>query len=402
MSDDSSNKNVSNNNSNNSQFNNNDEINSINLKDNTQKDADDEEDKEEQDGETYLISDISSGNTLKLVNIKTGGTSEVTITNDTKFSKISASSISKGDIVSIVKSDDKKSAKNIKLSDELWKTNNVSGVEIDTSSNKININGNKFNYNKNTVFSYKDRNINPSDILEIDHVSVSGLDTDVWYVSVVKYHGFISVNNKNKVESGTIQIDKNQALNLNNINRIPVSEGAHSVIVQGSNIETYTADIFVVASEQFDVDLTEAQTKTSVLVVKTNVEDYKLFINDNLINDPLSPQVLPIGDYKIRVEKDGYKSWEDSINLTDSSKEITAQLEENTKYGSYKIMTKPAGADIYIDGKYIGISPVDYTMSYGDHKLLIKLDGYYDMEDVINLNAELKQYSTQLISSQPQ
>lgn len=65
---------------------------------------------------------------------------------------------------------------------------------------------------------------------------------------------------------------------------------------------------------------------------------------------------------------------------------LTAQA---TQGYSVKISSNAKGASLYVDGKYAGIVPGEFRMSFGKHTLKLTAPGYLDMEKIINVNAKL-------------
>ena len=66
-----------------------------------------------------------------------------------------------------------------------------------------------------------------------------------------------------------------------------------------------------------DEDKTEtSNTQTASLTVHSNVQGDKIYINGKLEGSSRLELDLPHGEYAIRIEKDGYQPYEDTINLT--------------------------------------------------------------------------------------
>ena len=58
-------------------------------------------------------------------------------------------------------------------------------------------------------------------------------------------------------------------------------------------------------------------------------------------------------------------------------------------YGSIAVTTSPAGADIYIDNVYKGLSPAVFEgVSNGDHVILIRLDEYQEMSKIVAVHGD--------------
>ncbi len=58
-------------------------------------------------------------------------------------------------------------------------------------------------------------------------------------------------------------------------------------------------------------------------------------------------------------------------------------------YGSIAVTTSPAGADIYIDNVYKGLSPAVFEgVSNGDHVILIRLDAYQEVSRIVTVRGD--------------
>ncbi|WFN35368.1 PEGA domain-containing protein [Methanogenium sp. S4BF] len=101
------------------------------------------------------------------------------------------------------------------------------------------------------------------------------------------------------------------------------------------------------------------------------------------------------GSYSIELRKDGYISWLGTLEV--KSSETTSISATLMPYkGNADISSTPAGATIYLDGTYAGISPrVISDIPTGKHTIALKLDGYYDW----NTEIEVVQGKTVTISA---
>lgn len=99
---------------------------------------------------------------------------------------------------------------------------------------------------------------------------------------------------------------------------------------------------------------------------------------------PVEISNLIPGTYTIRISKTGavdkYNDILDRVTISsgkESKKDYT--LSKVKVGGSIDVTTKPAGAYVYIDGVYEGISPIKVTgLSDGQHSLKVTLSGYPD------------------------
>lgn len=71
--------------------------------------------------------------------------------------------------------------------------------------------------------------------------------------------------------------------------------------------------------------------------------------------------------------------------------------------GKLQLESKPTGADIEIDGNFVGDTPSDVEVADGEHAVTVKKAGYKDWErklkvsagSSVHINAELEKIATQ-------
>ena len=86
---------------------------------------------------------------------------------------------------------------------------------------------------------------------------------------------------------------------------------------------------------------------------------------------------LKEGMHLIEAKKEGYRSQQRTINLSQQQRLDVAFAELAAIQGNLSVNYKPFGADVYIDGKKVGQSPRVFNgILVGNHKVEIKKDGY--------------------------
>lgn len=337
-----------------------------------------------------VLKDINSGSSFS---IKPDSDTEIL---DMNGKKSSLNNIFVGDIISAELDDNKEKVLKISYPNKYFYIgdkikSDLYSLKVSENKNEIICDSKTYKISEYTDIIYKDEHKSISDLTEVDKVILKGYDNTVYYIEILEFHGNINIKNTDKLENGRITIDNGEPLNISNNSIIPVTEGSHKILITGSNINDYYAEIFIVSGESFDIDLNDLQGKKCVLIIKTNVSDYKLYINDIEISDISSPQVVDEGQYTVRIEKDGYESWKQTINLSGSSYELKADLKEiAAEEVAFVITTYPAKADIYIDNEYIGKSPINITLPKGEYGFVAKLFGYNDIDRAISVDSNTK------------
>ncbi len=100
---------------------------------------------------------------------------------------------------------------------------------------------------------------------------------------------------------------------------------------------------------------------------------------------PISLKLLP-GMHSIRLKKDDYEEYTTSITLNPGdSKTISVTL--TPKFGYLMVYSTPTNAEVYVDGDYVGKTPLKgYKLSTGTHTIKLVRDGYEDYVKTVNIN----------------
>lgn len=76
---------------------------------------------------------------------------------------------------------------------------------------------------------------------------------------------------------------------------------------------------------------------------------------------PLRATTQP-GRRTVRIERDGYRTWERTVQVSPGeSLRIDARLEREVREGTLRFESSPSGAEVYVDGRYLGTTPIGQT-----------------------------------------
>jgi serine/threonine protein kinase len=133
---------------------------------------------------------------------------------------------------------------------------------------------------------------------------------------------------------------------------------------------------------------------TGSISLNSSPADAKWYIDSSYIGlTPGSKQKMMKGKYTIRVIKNGYKEWVETVEI-DSAKTITvtANLDKRVTTGSLSISSNPSGARCYVDNIYIRETPViNEKIIEGSHIVRIVQEGYTAGEKTIDVVPGKKQ-----------
>lgn len=73
--------------------------------------------------------------------------------------------------------------------------------------------------------------------------------------------------------------------------------------------------------------------------------------------------------------------------VTDTVLYMVGNAPPRQQYGSIDVSSSPAGADVYVDGQYIGTTPASYGTTTGNHDVRVSLSGYADYQTSVSVRA---------------
>lgn len=169
--------------------------------------------------------------------------------------------------------------------------------------------------------------------------------------------------------------------------RVLLTEGTYNVKVTGSNTMDITKQVNVVPDNPTVVDLSKIQVKTGVLNISSNVDGYKLYLNDKEQNTGESP-LLEYGTYTVKATKDGYKDFTSSVTIDSDTNTLNIKMKKSETGGTLNLNSVPSSAEIYIDGSYAGTGSVSRSVALGSYVVECKADGYNSDKKQINVSAD--------------
>ena len=253
--------------------------------------------------------------TISFYNLKNDTNSTVNVTDKTIFPKdVTMDTVAVGDIYTY-KFDKDENITEIKNCQKAWTVEDI-GVSINTSAKlvKFSDTSSKDNAEKSykyveglTSVSYKNQPKTLENISPLDYVKIKGYDNGkinrAYSIEILKSHGEIQFQNMDSISNAKVYINDKQ-YSMKSDSRVLLTEGTYNVKVTGSNTMDITKQVNVVPDNPTVIDLSKIQVKTGVLNITSNVDGYKLYLNDKEQNAGESP-LLEYGTYTVKATKDG-------------------------------------------------------------------------------------------------
>jgi hypothetical protein len=128
---------------------------------------------------------------------------------------------------------------------------------------------------------------------------------------------------------------------------------------------------------------------TGSLTVNANVEGANVFFDGNAVGEaPYQQGDLKPGSYQIRVEKEGFETFEEVVRITaGQGSQVRATLE--AVMASLRIESDVAGATVFLDREYLGTTPIETKgLQPGTYELTASADGYDMYAETVELARE--------------
>ena len=183
----------------------------------------------------------------------------------------------------------------------------------------------------------------------------------------------LTVNPKNAV----VTIDGNQqTVSTDGAYSAMLPYGSHTYKVEAGGYISKSGSFTISSSDMtpINVSLVSAMATVSVTCPTPAVS---LYVDKKSVGTIPWTGSLKEGMHLVEAKKEGYRSQQRTINLSQQQKLDVAFPELAAIQGNLSVNYKPFGADVYIDGKKVGQSPRVFNgIMVGSHKVEIKKDGY--------------------------
>lgn len=178
--------------------------------------------------------------------------------------------------------------------------------------------------------------------------------------------------------------------------KVEMEYGIHQLIVRAEGYETITQYIKVGQPyASLDIELEKSETdenrKDTDAIGKNPQEEYAYgTLSGNQTNKNETPS-----DNKGKEENKNNNKDKDKNNVsgndTDKKGDTTSGNDVTDTTGRYKVKIEgPKGAEVYLDGNYIGIAPVNFKKAPGSHEITLRKNGYKTRSYTIQIDKEKK------------
>ena len=157
-----------------------------------------------------------------------------------------------------------------------------------------------------------------------------------------------------------------------------LAEGSHTLKLEKQGYISITKNIVIQKGETLKLNetLQTVSSQKTFLIVKADQPDARIYIDDNLKNTGEHAESVIIGTtHTYKIECNLYHTETGTVTVNDK---MTVNKTLRPAFGYISISTSPEqGAKVFVDGDYIGVSPVKTDkLKSGSHTVMVMKDMY--------------------------
>jgi TolB-like protein len=138
------------------------------------------------------------------------------------------------------------------------------------------------------------------------------------------------------------------------------------------------------------------------LIVACQPVEAEVYLNGEFVGKANAKTTLRIDDlleglYPLELIAPGYKTWNDTLAVTPKSV-MTLNASLSPLPGTLYVNSQPVGAEVFLDGKAMGNTPVELkNVTEGEHRLKLDLANFYSWEEKVFVNSGQSTQSNALL-----
>lgn len=121
--------------------------------------------------------------------------------------------------------------------------------------------------------------------------------------------------------------------------------------------------------------IAELRQRVSTLDIRTNVEGARIVVRNVVVGKSPLPEPLKLvaGPAEIEIDAEGYFGAKKSVTLEGGAEQtVTFELFSRTTTGVLTVRASASAAEVLVDGKRIGIAPVELNVPKGTHRITVR------------------------------
>ena len=329
-----------------------------------------------------------------------------TVFTDKYGQPLTLDQIAEGDIVDVNFLKSKKRLASLALSSESWVSENISRYQFDATAHNVTIGTSTYKITEDTKIFSNGKEVDLMDINNVDVLKFQGIDSTVYSIVVDKGHGYLRLSGDAAFIGGWIEVGGTIIRPITEDMLLTVPEGSYQVSVSTKG-GSGTKNVVIRRNEESLVDVGDIELEETLygqVIFSLTPSSAKLYVDGSLVNTN-APVILEYGIHQLIARAEGFDTITSYLKVAEESAAINIELEETanndddedevTVSGSNAITSyyqvhidAPEGVEVYLDGNYVGVSPVSFRKAAGEHVITLRLSGYETRSYTIQVDEE--------------
>lgn len=337
-----------------------------------------------------------------------------TYVKDKHDGPMTISQVEPGDVVDVTFLKGKKRLASIKQSPQAWVYDEIENYDFGGPNKTASIGSTTYSLPDDVVVLSEGRRSEVMDVVAQDVVSVSGIDHKIYSISVERGHGYLRLKNDQALIGGWIEVGNSVIREITEDMLLVVPEGSYQVLLSHNGVSA-TKDVIIERNKEVVLDVSDLEipeSRTGRILFSVTPDTAKVSIDGKVVDISKAVE-LPYGIHQIHLEAKGYDSLTRYIQVGSEYATISFEMEEereeerrtvsnntiddyqpaepvqkedtlsslsqnalSAKGGDRVYIDSPKNVEVYLDGNYIGISPVSFGKTVGSHTITLRKSGY--------------------------
>lgn len=318
---------------------------------------------------------------------------------------MSMTQVRAGDIVDVTFLKSKKRLVSMQISPQAWIYDNVENYDLGGINKTASIGSGTYSLPDDVVVLSEGKRTEVMDIVQRDVLTIGGIGHEIYSIRIEKGHGYLRLANGQALVGGWIEVGNTVIQQISENMLLAVPEGSYQVMLTNGNASC-VKDIVIERNKEVILDVGDLEIlkdKTGKILFSIVPDTAQVRVDRELV-DTSGEVELAYGIHQIRLEAEGYRTLTKYIQVgspyaslsftmeegegedTDSVSDNSSRDDvENAVTGNRVYIDAPYGVEVYLDGSYIGMSPVNFTKMTGNHTITLSKAGYQSKSYTIYL-----------------
>lgn len=363
--------------------------------------------------DTAVIKKINKAKkSISFYNLVRGKNYTLTYDGTTKLydkygSSVSMEQVDEGDIVEITFLKEKKTLASLQKSDDCFVYEDVTNFSINEKTKEIMVGSNVYQYEENLFVFSGGEQAEIMDINTVDSLCIQGIDHTVYSIAIDKGHGYLRLKNDEYFWGGWIEVGQSIIRPIEEDMLLVVPEGKYDVLLTTDGVSA-TKKITIKRDKETELDIGDLKKedlrKYGKLIFAVTPDTASVYIDGEQV-DISAPVEVEYGIHQMMAKAEEYQTVIQYIKVGQESATLQVTMEKETENtvssntttgtsneseaasanGSKLTISSPIGAEVYMDGSYIGIVPVSVKKTIGVHVITLRQTGYETRSYTINV-----------------